>query len=69
MLILTRRIDEAIMIGSDIVVTVLNIQGRYAKIGITAPKTVSVHREEIFKRIQAEQQPEEGVSAIEEEQE
>ncbi len=54
MLILTRKIGEAITIGEDIKITVLGIQGRQAKLGITAPEKISVYRDEIFKRIQLE---------------
>lgn len=54
MLILTRKIDECIMIGDDITIRLLGINGTQASIGITAPKHLSVHREEIYKRIQAE---------------
>ena len=51
MLILTRRPGETIMIGSDITMTVLGVQGNHARIGIDAPKSVPVHREEIYERI------------------
>ena len=54
MLILTRKPGESIHIGSDIVVTVLGIQGMQARIGISAPPAVDVHREEIHHRIQAQ---------------
>jgi carbon storage regulator len=53
-LILTRKVGEAITIGEDIKITVLGIQGRQTKLGITAPERVSVFRDEIFKRIQLE---------------
>jgi len=53
-LILTRKVGEAIAIGEDIKVTLLGIQGKQVKLGITAPEKVSVYREEIFKKVQAE---------------
>ena len=55
MLILTRRVGETLVIGNDITVTVLGIRGNQARLGIEAPKDVSVHREEIYRRIQEEQ--------------
>jgi carbon storage regulator len=51
MLILTRRVGESVVIGEDVTVTVLGVKGNQVRIGINAPKTVSVHREEIFERI------------------
>ena len=54
MLILTRRPGETILIGDDIEVTVMRISGNQVRIGVHAPDDVSVHREEIYERIQAE---------------
>ena len=46
MLILTRRVGEALMIGDDITITVLGTKGNQVRLGVSAPKDVSVHREE-----------------------
>jgi carbon storage regulator len=54
MLILTRRVGETLMVGDDVTVTVLGVKGNQVRIGVNAPKDVSVHREEIYQRIQRE---------------
>ncbi len=54
MLILTRRVGESLMVGDEIIVTVLGIKGNQVRLGVNAPKEVAVHREEIYQRIQRE---------------
>ncbi|QBQ62773.1 carbon storage regulator CsrA [Actinobacillus indolicus] len=53
MLILTRKIGESLLIGDDVEITVLSIRGSQVKLGVKAPKEISVHREEIYQRIKA----------------
>lgn len=57
MLILTRRVGETLMIGDDVTVQVLGVKGNQVRVGVNAPKHVQVHREEIYKRIQASGEP------------
>lgn len=65
MLVLTRREDESIMIGDDIVVKVLDLKENQVKIGIIAPRSVAVHRQEIYEAIQAENAQAASVSHVE----
>lgn len=51
MLILTRRVGELLMIGDDISVTVLGVKGNQVRLGVEAPKSVAVHREEVYDRL------------------
>ncbi|MBE3578102.1 MAG: carbon storage regulator CsrA [Limnochordales bacterium] len=54
MLVLTRKVDESIMIGDDVKITVVGVRGDQVKIGIEAPRHIPVHREEIYREIQEE---------------
>lgn len=60
MLILTRRVGETLMVGDEITVTVLGVKGNQVRLGVNAPKNVSVHREEIYQRIQQVKNDSEG---------
>ena len=54
MLVLSRQVDETIMIGDDIEVTVVDIRGDKVRLGITAPKEIAVHRKEVYEAIKRE---------------
>jgi len=54
MLILTRRVGESLIIDDHIVINILSVKGNQIRIGVKAPKEISVHREEIYNRIQLE---------------
>lgn len=58
MLILTRKVGEALMVGDEVNITVLGVKGNQVRIGVSAPKEVAVHREEIYQRIQKEKNQE-----------
>ena len=60
MLILTRRVGETLMIGDSVTITVLGVKGNQVRLGVNAPKDVSVHREEIYQRIQREHDDDNG---------
>ena len=62
MLLLTRRIGETIMIDDDVSITVLGVKGNQVRLGVNAPKEVSVHREEIYQRIKNEKDNEQKES-------
>lgn len=53
MLVLTRRTGQSVMIGDDIVLTVLEVRGDVVRIGIGAPRDVQVHREEVYRELQS----------------
>jgi len=57
MLILTRKVGETVIVGNDVTVTVVGVKGNQIRIGISAPKNVSIHREEIYERIRRAQHP------------
>ena len=61
MLVLSRRIGENLIIGDDITVSILSIKGGQVRIGIEAPKDLSVHREEIYRRIQGKEKKTNGL--------
>ncbi|MBV1951926.1 MAG: carbon storage regulator CsrA [Cycloclasticus sp.] len=60
MLILTRKVGESLVIGDDVSIVVLGVKGNQVRIGVDAPKSVSVHREEIYNKIQDEKKDTSG---------
>jgi carbon storage regulator len=62
MLILTRRVGETVVIGDEVEVTVLGVKGNQVRLGVNAPRDVSVHRQEIYERIRKEKGAENGAS-------
>lgn len=58
MLILTRRVGEKLIIGDDVIVTILSLKGNQIRVGIEAPREIKVHRQEVFDRIKKEQERE-----------
>ncbi len=52
MLVLTRRTGESVMVGDDVVITVLEIRGEVVRVGISAPRSIQVHREEVYRELQ-----------------
>ncbi|MPY94817.1 MAG: carbon storage regulator CsrA [Acidimicrobiia bacterium] len=63
MLVLSRRANQSIVIGDDIVVTVLDVRGDQVRLGISAPRHLAVHREEVYAQIQQENQAAATVAA------
>jgi carbon storage regulator len=55
MLILTRRIEEKIMIGDEVTITVLGVKGGHVRLGVSAPKKIAVYREELYRSIKQEE--------------
>ncbi|MBB3047166.1 carbon storage regulator [Litorivivens lipolytica] len=65
MLILTRRIGETLMVGDEVTVTILGVKGNQVRVGVTAPRDVAVHRQEVYEKIQKESEVEESDMAQE----
>ena len=64
MLVLTRKIGEKVMIGDDVSVTILGLFGNHVRLGVDAPKSVEIHREEIYVKIQNEEDNESTAVAV-----
>ncbi len=60
MLVLSRQKDESIIIGDDVEVTIVDVRGGKVRLGITAPKHISVHRREVYEAIQREKRQKEA---------
>ena len=56
MLVLTRKLNESIMVGDEVKITIVDVKGDQVKLGITAPREIAVHREEVYREIQKENQ-------------
>ncbi len=65
MLILSRKIDQKIRIGDDIILTIIDVKGDQVKIGVEAPSTVKVFRQEVFQAIQSENEEAANQGSIE----
>jgi carbon storage regulator len=61
MLLLTRKLGENIRIGDDVKITIVEVKGNHVKLGIDAPPSIKVHREEIYERIQEENRRAQGL--------
>ena len=68
MLVLSRQLDESIMIGDDIVITVVDIRGDKVRIGIAAPGAIPVHRQELYESIQRENMQAAYISSLQAEE-
>jgi carbon storage regulator len=66
MLILTRRVGETVVIGDEVEVTVLGVKGNQVRLGVNAPRDVSVHRQEIYERIRKEKGADNGAAGTDE---
>jgi len=64
MLILTRKVGEKVIIGDDVTLTVLALVGNHVRLGITAPKSLDVHREEIYVKIRNDAESESATTPI-----
>ena len=63
MLVLSRQKDESIIIGDDITITIVDVRGDKVRLGINAPRSISVHRKEIYEAIQREKAQQEATQS------